>query len=133
MQEKVHTTVGLEFGQELSGKTSVICKALYGLKSSGAAWWAHLANTLHDLQYCSSLADLDIWMHPNVKENGELYYEYLAIYVNDILVIGENPKQTMDCLAKLYRLKEGSVGNPSQYLGAQIMEHHFPEEPQFLA
>lgn len=72
-------------------------------------------------------------MRPNVKQNGELYYEYVAVYVDDILVVAENPKQTMDCLAKLYRLKEGSVGKPSQYLGAQIMEHRFPEEPQFLA
>ncbi len=132
-REKVHTTLGLEFGQELAGKTAVICKALYGLKSSGAAWRAHLANTLHDLQYRSSLADPDIWMRPNVKQNGELYYEYVAVYVDDILVIAENPKQTMDCLAKLYRLKGGSVEKPSQYLGAQIMEHRFPEEPQFLA
>ena len=111
----------------------VICKALYGLKFSGAPWHAHLANTLHDLQYRSSLADPDIWLRLNVMQNGELYYEYVAVYVDDILVIAENPKQTMDCLAKLYRLKEGSVGEPSQYLGAQIMEHHFPEEPRFLA
>jgi hypothetical protein len=77
-REKVHTTLGLEFGQNMAGKTAVICKALYGLKSSGAAWRAHLANTLHDL-----------------------YYEYVAVYVDDILVIAESPKETMNCLAKL--------------------------------
>ncbi len=72
-------------------------------------------------------------MRPNRKRNGELYYEYVAVYVDDILVIAESPKETMDCLAKLYRLKEGSVGKPTQYLGAQILEHCFPEEPQFQA
>jgi hypothetical protein len=72
-------------------------------------------------------------MHPNKKRNGELYYECVAVYVDDILVIAESPKQTMDCLAKLYRLKEGSVGKPTQYLGAQIIEHQFPEEPHFSA
>lgn len=90
------------------GKPAVICKALYGLKSSGAAWQAHLAMTLHDLQYRSSLADPDVWLRPNVKTNGELFYEYAIVYVDDILVIAEHPKKTMDCLAKLYRLKEGS-------------------------
>jgi hypothetical protein len=35
----------------------------------------------------------------------------------------------MYCLSKLYRLKEGSVGKPSQYLGAQIAEHPFPDDP----
>jgi hypothetical protein len=116
-REKVHTTLGIEFGQNMAGKTAILCKALYGLKSSGAAWRAHLANTLHDLQYRSSLADPDIWMRPSVKRNGEHYYEYVAVYVDDILVISESPKQTMDCLSKLYRLKEGSVGKPTQYLG----------------
>jgi hypothetical protein len=71
------------------------------------------------LQYRSSLADPDVWLQPTVKQNGDLYYEYVVVYVDDILVVAEKPKQTMDCLAK-------------QYLGAQIMEHHFPEEPQYL-
>lgn len=53
--------------------------------------------------------------------------------MDDILVVAEHPNRTMDCLAKLYRLKEGSVGKPNTYLGAQIMEHSFPDEPQFLA
>jgi hypothetical protein len=67
----------------------VICKALYGLKSSGAAWQAHLANTLHDLGYCSSLADPDVWLHDNVKQNREKYHEYCLVYVDDVLVVSE--------------------------------------------
>ena len=35
--------------------------------------------------------------------------------------------------SKLYRLKEGSIGKPTTYLGAQITEHRFPDEPQFLS
>jgi hypothetical protein len=37
-QEKVYTTAGPEFGAELEGKQVLIIRALYGLKSSGAAW-----------------------------------------------------------------------------------------------
>jgi len=44
-RERVYTTAGLEFGAELQGKPVVIVRALYGLKSSGAAWRAHFANT----------------------------------------------------------------------------------------
>jgi hypothetical protein len=40
--------------------------------------------------------------------------------VDDILVIAFDPKLTMDAIGKLYRLKEGSVGPPEQYLGANI-------------
>ena len=40
-REKVYTTAGPEFGAELIGKSVLIVQALYGLKSSGAAWRAH--------------------------------------------------------------------------------------------
>ncbi len=48
-REKVYTTAGPEFGAELQGRHVLIVRALYGLKSSGTAWRAHLANTLRTL------------------------------------------------------------------------------------
>jgi hypothetical protein len=66
-REKVYTTAGPEFGNELQGKSVLIERALYGLKSSGAAWRAHLANTLHQLGYTSCLADPDVWFRPARK------------------------------------------------------------------
>jgi hypothetical protein len=44
-KQKVYTTAGPEFEAELEGRQVIIIKALYGLKSIGAAWRAHLANT----------------------------------------------------------------------------------------
>ena len=44
--EKVCTTAGPEFGED-EGKTIIIVCALYGLKSSSAAW--HFANSLRTL------------------------------------------------------------------------------------
>jgi hypothetical protein len=45
MKERVHTICGPEFGPTLNGRISVITCALYGLKSSDAAWetflWGH--------------------------------------------------------------------------------------------
>jgi hypothetical protein len=41
--EKVWTVLGPEFGPD-AGKTAVIVRALYGLKSAGAAFCAHLAS-----------------------------------------------------------------------------------------
>jgi len=60
-REKVFFVAGDEFGKMNKGKVVVIVKALYGLKSSGAAWRAHFAQVLHDLGYQSSLADPDVW------------------------------------------------------------------------
>ncbi len=100
--------MGAEFGQNMIRKTSVICKA-FTVSSQVERHCAHLAATLHDLQYQSSLADPDVWLQPNVKKNEELYYEYVIVYVDDILVIAKQPKNTMDCLAKLPAIDEKHV------------------------
>jgi len=58
-REKVYATAGKEFGSRV-GETVIIVRALYGLKSTGAAWRSHLADSLHSLGYRSCLADPDI-------------------------------------------------------------------------
>ena len=60
-REKIWMYAGPEFGSE-RGTPMIIKKALYGLKSSGAAFWAHLAETLHDIGFKPSKADPDVWM-----------------------------------------------------------------------
>jgi Reverse transcriptase (RNA-dependent DNA polymerase) len=118
-REKIFTIAGPEFQSE-SGRVMIIKRALYGLKSSGAAWRNMLATSLTDLGYTSSLADPDVWTKPNVKENGYEYYEMILVYVDDILVISHDTKEVMDKLMQLYRLKPESIGPPKRYLGATI-------------
>ena len=62
--EKVYGIAGIEFGDnDVVGKICVIVRALYGLKSSGAAWRSHFANDLCDMGFQSSLAsNPDVWM-----------------------------------------------------------------------
>ena len=62
----------------------IIRKALYGPKSSGAAFRAHLAETLHDIGFKPMKADPDVWIRPVVKLDGTEYYEYIMCYVDDI-------------------------------------------------
>jgi hypothetical protein len=57
----------------MKGEILIIQKALYGLKSSGAAWRAMFSMTFHELGYML------------VKPNGAQYYEMLLVYVDDIL------------------------------------------------
>jgi Reverse transcriptase (RNA-dependent DNA polymerase) len=80
--ECVYTKCGKEFGSD-EGKYAIIMQALYGLKSSGAAWHAHFAETLTDLSFEPSLADPDVWIRPQTKPDGTPYYEYLLVYVDD--------------------------------------------------
>ena len=98
----------------------LIVKALYGLKSSGARWRDHMASTLNEAGYSSCLADPDVWMKPKVKPCGFKYWEYVLVYVDDILVISHEPQVVMDYLSQKYTLKSGSVGEPTAYLGAEV-------------
>lgn len=126
-RERVYTTAGPEFGNELQGKPVLIVRALYGLKSSGAAWRSHLANTLFHLGYKSSLADADVWYREAMKADGFQYYEYVLVYVDDLLVISHQGEKTMKALEEFYRLKDG-FNKPSRYLGAEIKEWYFPQD-----
>ena len=67
-REKVFTIAGPAFGSE-AGKVFIITRALYGLKSSGAAFRSFLADHLHDIGYRSCPADADVWMRPALKPN----------------------------------------------------------------
>ena len=101
-REKVYTTAGAEFGAEFEGRPVLIVQALYGLKSSGAAWRAHLANTLFTLGFRSSLADADVYYRPAPKTTGFKYYEYILAYVDDILLLSEKPDIIMKSLGDIY-------------------------------
>jgi hypothetical protein len=89
-REKVYAIAGKELGSR-AGAPVISVRALYGLKSSGAAWRAHLAASLISLGYTSCLADPDVWIRPALKDNGTPYYEYLIDYVNDVLSISQAP------------------------------------------
>ena len=56
-----------EFGSE-SGKKMLVVRALYGLKSSGAAFREFLEEALYDLGYKYSLAYPEVWLIPDIKE-----------------------------------------------------------------
>lgn len=121
------TTAGPEFGPELQGRFIIVVRALYGLKSSGAAWRVHLANTLHIMGFMSSLADPDVWFRAAVKPDGFQYYEYVLAYVDDILALSHNPQKILSTLSNFYRLKDG-YEKPTHYLGAQVKEWRFPDD-----
>jgi hypothetical protein len=103
-REKIWTIAGPEFGSK-AGTVMIIEKALYGLKTSGAAWRSLLASPLTEVGYESTKADPDVWIRPAVKPNGFEYYEMLLVYVDDIFVVVFDPKLTMDAIGKLYRAR----------------------------
>ena len=116
-REKIWTVAGSEFGSE-QGSVMLIVRALYGLKSSGAAWAATFAQSLRDLGYKQCQADPNVWLKVGVKPCGFKYYQLILVYVDDILHISHDPSIVIDALKRLYELKD--VGPTKKYLGANV-------------
>jgi hypothetical protein len=100
---------------------------MYGLKSSGAAWHAQLSSTLYSMDFKPTLADPDVWIRAAAKPNGFEYYEYILVYVADLLIVSHDPSIIMLTVQKEYRLKEEPTP-PKSYLGATIKEWSIPRE-----
>lgn len=118
-REKIWTIAGPEFGSE-AGTIFIVRKALYGLKSAGAAFRSLLADTLMDMGYRPTKADPDVWLRPAVKPDGFQFYEMVLCYVDDILCISHDPEATLRSLTGVFKLKDDKVEEPEMYLGAQL-------------
>jgi len=121
--EKCYVVAGDEFGPELKGRVLKIVQALYGLKSAGASFHAHLASILQNkMGFTPCEADPDIWMQPAVRKDGTRYYEYALCYVDNVMIISADPDSIIENLREHFVLKE--VTNPGsshqRYLGATI-------------
>ena len=125
-EERIYTVLGPEFGPHGQGKKALVVRALYGLKSAGAAFRNHLANCLGHLGFTSSRGDPDVWFRAAKKVNGDEYYEYLFVYTDNILAIAEDPMEILKRLNRYFRLKPESIHPPDNYLGTKIKKVTLP-------
>ena len=110
---------GPEFGTE-EGKTFLVVKALYGLKSASFSFRSFMAEKLSGMGFQSSLADPDVWLRAATKGDGEQYYEYILMYVDDILAISCDARSILEEVQKTFELKNDSIESPEFYLGAKL-------------
>ena len=119
--EKHYIVCGPEFGLENVGKYGLIRRALYGGKSSGADFWKHLRSCMKHLRFQSCKADPDVWMRESLPSDGETYWEYILLYVDDALCVSNNAEGILkNELGKYFVIKPGSVGVPKIYLGNKV-------------
>ena len=71
--EKMWTVLGPEFGED-AGKRALIVRALYGLKSAGAAFRNNLAECMKKLGWMPCRADRDLWMNPETRPDDGVFY-----------------------------------------------------------
>jgi hypothetical protein len=112
---------GPEFGLENQGKKALITRALYGGESAGKDFRNHLRSCMRHLEFESCLADPDVWMRPALKPDGSEYYEYVLIYMDDVLVVSTwGEKILREGIGRYFDLKEESIGPPTIYLGGHL-------------
>ena len=72
------------------------------------------------LNFKSYLVYPGMWMRPAIKSDGNTYYEYILLYVDDALVVSENAESILgNKLGRYFHLKEESIGPPTVYLGGR--------------
>lgn len=122
--ERLYVVAGSEFSPHLRGQPAKVVRARFGMKSSGAPFRDHLAASLRDMvgYDFSCKADPDVWMNAMTKAKGPMFYSYVLAYVNDILCLDTNPMNVMDALSKVFKLKDGSIKAPDEYLGAEVKQ-----------
>ena len=116
--EKIWTVAGREFGSD-KGSVMIVKKALYGLKSAGNSWASTLSATLAQMDLRRSRADPNIHQRISVDRNGNRYWEWVVVYVDDLMVISHDPKVIMNGIAESYDLRD-TVKPPDRYLGANV-------------
>ena len=131
--EKYWIVCGPEFGSEDKGKRAIVRRALCGMKSAGRDFRNHLRDCMDHLGYTPCRADPDMWMRLAKHRTGEEYYEYALLYVDDCLMVSEDPGAALERLGKYFTLKPESVGEPSLYLGAKISRVTLPNGVQAYA
>ena len=114
--EKVWTILGPEFRPD-AGKSALMVRALYGLKSAGAAFCAHLALFMRQMGYTFCKANPDLWLKAETRPDDNFkYYSYILCYIDDILVIHHDGMSILAQINSYLPLKPSSVGDLDIYV-----------------
>ena len=127
-RERVYFIAGPEWGSR-SGLPVTIVRALYGLKSSGAEWKKSFASYIkHTLGYEPCVgSDDNVYLKAMKDKDGNDYYSYLVVYVDDVLCIHKQPDEVLRIINRDYALKE-PPSSPDMYLGADFARYQIFDE-----
>lgn len=102
-------------------RPSFVCKlnkALYGLRQAPRAWYALFSSHLQQLGFRNSLADTSLFI---LAQGSDI--TYVLIYVDDIIVTGNNSVFISTLLAQLqtkFAIKD--LGNLHYFLGIEVLK-----------
>ena len=99
-RRNLYIVAGPEF-EDWEGYILTFSKALCELKPSGKRWAETLHDILKDMKFTPSRADQCIWLKKNIKLNR---YEYIAVYVDNLCIVAQDPGQIINILKLKYKL-----------------------------
>jgi len=114
-QGKIYSITGSEFGEKKDYMV-IIKKALYGLSTSARAWNIELGDMIRGLGFVPTRADPDLWIR---LDGGTNKYEYIATYVDDLIMVGHKSKELMGRIKEKYPIRNISEV-PEYYLGNNL-------------
>lgn len=127
--EKLFTVCGPEFG-EFAGRRAIICRALYGTKSTAASWRAAISKVIKGLGFEMCQANNDVWMSKGSNKASEEVWEYVLVYSDDLLIVARNLGEIAAQIDQHFKLKNGSIKAPESYLGADIGKFTLPDKSE---
>ena len=117
LQEEVYMEIPPGFmNKQTSGKVCRLKKSLYGLKQTPRAWFDRFRRAICDMGYTQCNGDHTVFY----KHRGS-YITILAVYVDDIVIIGDDVEE-ITCLTKrlgdTFEVKD--LGQLRHFLGIEI-------------
>jgi hypothetical protein len=79
--------------------------------------------------FVPTIANPNVYQRPKAKENGFKYYEYILVYVDDVLILLHDPMTHLETIKSHYELNPSSIGPPTRYLGADVKKVTQPGDP----
>ena len=109
-------------GFVIKGKESYVCrlkKTLYGLKQAPRAWYLKISEYFISLGFDKCYSDYDLYV---LKKDNLIII--IALFVDDLLVTGNNIEAIYECISKLKEEYEMTdLGLLHYYLGMQVYQH----------
>ena len=69
------------------------------------------------MRFKSMIADPDIWIRPATKADGEQYYEFILVYVDDMIATSQDTVSMIREVAEKFKFKKDKIDPPEIYLG----------------
>ena len=68
----------------------------------------------------SSIAGTGVWMREATKSDGEEYYKYILVYVDNLLEISLDVRSIILEVAEKFKLRKDKNESPEIYLGGML-------------